>query len=182
MVRVWTALAVLAFAANVRAADAVTPADRSNVIAFAVGDTSNSVEYRRLFHGGQFALIALAAYIKDSSTASPPLLFPASSHYTEFGLGVRRNFLSGDQLRPFAQVTAGRSSASGNCSIASFWDYTATGGGEYFVSPRVSLEGSAGIDVGRGRSDCIAGVAGLTGSYSRTLNTFRAALGINLYF
>jgi hypothetical protein len=184
MKRLLLALAVLA-ATNLRAAEPVTPTtDRSNALAFAAGTSASDLEYRRIFHDSQFAVIVLAGYhsFASKTSDSPIGTFKQSGHSTELGLGLRRNFATGEQFRPFLQLSATSDHFSGNCAGGRFLSTLASGGGEYFVGSRVSLEGSAGVQLGNSSSTCTFSASETQTTHTTTINTIRAALGINFYF
>jgi len=185
MIKPWiTAAAIVIVASSLHAAEPVTPTDKTNVIAFAAGNDRGDVEYRHLFLNSRLAVLVLAGYHQSSSTASGSVDFHGSQHSTEFGLGLRHNFATIEQVRPFVQLTAARAHASGsNCTGFTDFSYAATAGGEYFVARRVSFEGSAGVAVGRSKSGCFI-TNGIPDSriHDTSVDTFRTALGINFYF
>lgn len=187
MIKPWIALAAIVISTSaLHASEPITPTDKTNVVAFVAGNNSGDIEYRHLFLNSRLAVIALAGYHEQTDESSGPQGFHLSQHSTELGLGVRHNFTTVEQIRPFVQLTVARSSGSTTgdpCgSGPTFWDYTAVGGGEYFVGRRVSLEGSAGLQVGRGRSGCFISDSGPARVNGRSINTFRTALGMNFYF
>jgi hypothetical protein len=185
MIKPWiTAAAIVVAASSLHAAEPVTPTDKTNVVAFSAGNDRSDVEYRRLFLNSRLAVIVLAGYHGSSSKSSGSVDFQSSQHSTEFGLGLRHNFATIEQVRPFVQLTAAREHTSGSdCTGATAFSYAATGGGEYFVGRRVSFEGSAGVQVGHDRSGCFLS-NGVPESRIHTsfVDTFRTAVGINFYF
>ena len=181
------AIAMALITTTLQAKEPITPTDRTNVIAFGVGSSIGDIEYRHLFHNSQFAMIALASYFERSLKGdSTIIVLPPEQHMRSIGLGlgIRRSFLTDAQLRPFVQLAVTRThNTEDGCSPAALWNPSAVGGGEYFVGSRMSLEGSAGMQLTRGTLRC--GAASL-GNEQKTritsLNTIRAALGINFYF
>lgn len=184
MIKPWIATVAIAIAAtSVRAAEPAPPTDKSNVIAFGAGNGVGTLEYRRTFLQSRLALIAIAGYQEVSAHSNDSTGdYHTSQHSTQLGLGVRHNFATIEQVRPFVQLSVSRNHSNGyGCMDSSFWGYAASGGGEYFVSRRVSFEGSAGVEVGRASNDCGGGTISAH-VHATTLNTFRTALGINFYF
>lgn len=187
MIKPWIALTAIVISTSaLHASEPMTPTDKTNVIAFVGGSSSRDVEYRHLFLNSRVALIVLAGYHEQTVDSADPFAFHDSRHGSEVGVGLRHNFSTADQIRPFVQLTVDRASSSGNvgnCDSSTFWGYSALGGAEYFVGRRVSLEGSAGLEVGRSRYGCFPsdGTAPSRG-HATTVDTFRTALGINFYF
>lgn len=186
MIKPWIAVAAIALAATTaRAAEPITPTtDKSNVIAFGAGNGSGAIEYRHLFLKSRLALIGEIAYHNQTTRSDDSSSVHYSQHATSLGLGLRQNFSTGEQLRPFVQLTVSRfhASPSGPCYGVNAWGYGASGGGEYFVGSRVSLEGSAGVSFGHSSSGCYVLPDNTQRIHTTSLDTFTTALGINFYF
>jgi opacity protein-like surface antigen len=184
------AAAMTLAATTLSAADVTPPTDKPNVFSFSIGSGQSDIEYRRMFADSRLALIAIAGYddqkFKSNATVGGTVNF--SQHALELGLGIRNNFNAGEQFRPFVQFDVRRTSANngagiGICEPSPFWNYNASGGAEYFVGHRVSVEGSAGLRYSRSSSDCSEPATGESFTSKATnFGTFRSAIGINFYF
>lgn len=175
---------VIAIATTTIAADEpIKPTERRNVLSFSVSGSSPSIEYRRMFLDSRLTLIAMGGYGTQTSQEPAPYK-PSSARFLELGLGLRRNFNATEQLRPFAQVEILRHSSaeSGQCGIPADWNYVATGGGEYFVGRRLSLEASAGLNYGRGGFGCFTDGSTTGTLKEKNFSTFRSAVSVNFYF
>jgi opacity protein-like surface antigen len=177
------------------AADPVTQdMSRKHVFTFSTSTSStvfggSDVEYRYMFANSRLAAIFFAGFGQESFTTTGSTTSHGSVHSTDLGAGLRRNFTPGEQLRPFVQFDVARSSSGDSCgaiSISPNWNYTASGGAEYFLGKRFSVEGRAGVRYARGSFNCNGAAIGVgTGVSSeslRTLATFRSALAVNFYF
>jgi len=185
------ALASIVLAATtLRGAEPITPpVDNHHVLSFAASNSSGDIEYRYMFHDSRLAAIALLGYSEQSSKSSSSSTVGNITSKSKFrtldlGAGLRNNFMTREQLRPFVQVDVLRSSTGSSChsiSVSPYWTYAASGGAEYFLGKRLSVEGRAGLRYAHSSSDCSLG--GVTESFSaRTAGTFRSALAINFYF
>jgi hypothetical protein len=177
------AIVIIVAVTAVRAAEPIKPTDRPNVFSFSVASSNTSIEYRRMFRDSRLTLIAIGGYATQTAQEPAPYK-PVSTHFLQLGLGLRRNFNTAEQFRPFAQVEILRhsSASTGQCGIPANWNYVASGGGEYFVAQRLSLEASAGLNYGRGGYGCFSDGT-TTGMLSaKTLGTFRSAVSVNFYF
>lgn len=178
------------------AADPVTQdMSRKHVFSFSTSTSStvfggSDIEYRHMFADSRLAAIFFAGFGQESFTITGSTSSHGSIHSTDLGAGLRRNFTPGEQLRPFVQVDVGRSSSGDSCgsiSASPTWNYTASGGAEYFLGKRFSVEGRAGLRYARGSLNCSAvgggavGVGGFSQS-ERSVATFRSALAVNFYF
>jgi hypothetical protein len=175
---------VIAIATTTVAADEPTkPTERRNAFSFSVSSESPSIEYRRMFLDSRLALIAMGGYGTQTSQEPAPNK-QVSARFLELGLGLRRNFNNAEQLRPFAQVEILRHSSadSGLCRIPADWNYLATGGGEYFVGRRLSLEASAGLNYVRGGFGCFTDGTTTGTLKAKSFGTFRSAVSVNFYF
>lgn len=174
-------LLVVAVASSALAADPVIPdPQRRTVLSFVTGFTDNDVEIGRTFLGGKYTALAFVGYLEEKFNDPGGT---SSLHALNLGVQGRRNFAVSDQIRPFAFANVFRTSSShsGPCSEAPNWAYGAGGGAEYFFSPRVSFEGTAGLAYGRTHETC-SGDAGTFTTSTKALNTFRSGIAINFYF
>lgn len=185
------ALASIALAATtLRGAEPTTPpVDNHHVLSFAASTTSGDIEYRYMFRDSRLAAIALLGYSEQSSTSRSSSTVGSITSKSKFrtldlGVGLRNNFMTREQLRPFVQVDVLRGSAGSGCGniyASPYWNYRASGGAEYFLGKRLSVEGLAGLQFAHSSSRCSQG--GVTESFSvRSAGTFRSALAINFYF
>lgn len=167
-----------------RAAEPIIPdTDRHHVLAFAASNDSGDIEYRYMFHDSRLAVIALFGYSRQTSKTTGVVTVRESTHALDLGLGLRHNFMTREQLRPFVQLDATRSSSGDSCGsvfITPVWGYSGTGGAEYFLGRRFSVEGRAGVRYTRGSSNCAGSV--FPKSSFHEVSTFRSALAINFYF
>jgi hypothetical protein len=184
-----TLLALLMVIAGtaLRAAEPVTPdTDKHNVLSFAASNSSADIEYRYMFHDSHLAAIAFLGYSEISSKFnSGAVNGHQSSHTLDLGAGLRHYFMPGEQLRPFVQADVIRSSSGESCTgifVSPTWNYSATGGAEYFLGKRFSVEGRAGVRYQHGSSNCSGVVGGSTTTSFHVVTTFRSALAINFYF
>lgn len=187
MIKPWIAVAALVAATTtLRASEPFTPTDKTNVIAFSAGNETGDIEYRHTFLNSRLALLALAGYHASSYHSNDPDVPDSSSHASELGIGLRNNFDMRERLRPFAQVEVIRTSATNyyvQCHASPSFNYIASGGGEYFLANRVSLEGSAGVAFFRSSQNCTYGDPPLAfKQQNRSFGTFRTLLSINFYF
>lgn len=178
-------LSSLIIATAIYAADPVSPApDRRTVLSFATSGSAGDIEGRRTFMNGRYVAIGFFGYAQETFDGT---YGKNTGHMTELGAGLRRNFALADQIRPFAQVDVFRSSGAdtGGCSASPSLRYGGRGGVEYFVSPRISVEGTAGLAYGRSHVSC-AGDGTITfppyTTTTKIINTFRTALALNFYF
>ena len=184
------ALALIVVAATtLRGAEPITPpVDNHHVLSFAASNSSGDIEYRYMFHDSRLAAIALLGYSEQSSKSSSSFSSGITSQVKfrtlDLGAGLRNNFMTREQLRPFVQVDVLRSSTGSGCVnvfASPYWNYTASGGAEYFLGKRLSVEGRAGLRYAHSSLDC--SFLGVTQTFSaRTVGTFRSALAINFYF
>src|SRR5260370_11613861 len=181
--------AIVVAATSLRGAEPITPSvDNHHVLSFAASTTSGDIEYRYMFHDSRLAAIAILGYdqqsSKSSSSSSSGITSQVKFHMLDLGVGLRNNFMTREQLRPFVQVDVLRSSASSGCGsryASPYWNYSASGGAEYFLGKRLSVEGRAGLRYAHASLDC--SFLGVTQTFSaRTAGTFRSALAINFYF
>ena len=100
----------------------------------------------------------------------------SSSSAYELGIGLRRNFGS-RPFRPFAHLEANRVWYDAGCAHISSSAYVGGGGVEYFVAPRVSIEGLAGVEHFANNQRCDA-----NSYHYRSTSTFRSAVSVSFYF
>lgn len=174
--------AAVLFAPHLIAADAP-----NNALSFTFSNADNTIAYRRSF--GMFAGLISAGYSKysyDSSDSSGNHT-NNSSHVWSLGAGLRRYLAAKSQLQPFVQADFARSTpgivAVGVGACGPYHNNTGTisGGAEYHVTPAISIEGRAGLSASSASTRC----SSTDYSYrtdSRTLGTFRSAIGLNFYF
>lgn len=158
--------------------------DRKTGFTFSVGTAGSDISLRRRLSPEWTALAAIGYSEQNAQpqTAGPVILTPYTLDVWSISAGARRYFAS-DELRPFAEVTAGMSRADfPGCSTSNSPRATIGGGVEYYVARRVSIEGSAGLGYSETSQSC--GVFG--GQEYRfeydSLNTFRTALSVTFYF
>jgi hypothetical protein len=171
----------LALAAATASAQTQTPTHPTG-ITFSVGQSSNDFSFRRLF-GTQWAGLATLGYGHGTSFAVVSSGENASVPTDSWSLGLsgRRYFAPAD-LRPFAEVGVGErwTEISGCPHIRSPFA-SASGGVEYHIAPRVSIEGSAGLSYSQFEQRC--NFNGFPTSFSQhSLSTFRSALSVTFYF
>src|SRR5258708_4909560 len=181
---------IVVAATTLRGAEPITPSvDNHHVLSFAASTTSGDIEYRYMFHDSRLAAIAILGYSEQSSTSSSSstvgsITSKSKFHMLDLGVGLRNNFMTREQLRPFVQVDVLRSSASSGCGsgyASPYWNYSASGGAEYFLGKRLSVEGRAGLRYAHASLDC--SLFGVTQTLSaHSTGTFRSALAINFYF
>lgn len=187
---------LLMVAATSLLAAGVEPTDKRNVLTFSTGSFANAgaaaggfvsggdLEYRRVFSDSRLVAIALFGYHEQSYSDGTGDHF--SAHLLDAGAGLRHNFTTADQFRPFIQGTITRSSyeqtASIQCDNQPYWSGAAAGGIEYFISPRFSVEGMGGLSYSRQRGRCGATGSGSYSFHSSQFSTFRSAVAINFYF
>jgi len=184
------AAAMTLAATTLSAADVTPPTDKPNVLAFSVASQNYDIEYRHMFADSKLAVIAIAGYyeVKFRNTQTAPNFNSQdiTNRFVDLGLGLRNNFRTGEQLRPFLQLDVHRSTqdtSSVDCQASPIWGYNATGGAEYFVGKQVSIEGSAGLHYGRTSEGCTNPNTGQSVSQkATTFGTFRSVVGINFYF
>ena len=99
-----------------------------------------------------------------------------SSDAYELGLAVRRTF-GVKPFRPFVHLEAIRNWYDFGCTHTASMDYLGGGGVEYFVAPRVSVEGLGGIEHNTLNSRCQDN----TYRAHQTL-TFRSGVFVSSYF
>ena len=149
-------------------------------ITFSVAQSGNDLSFRRLF-GTQWAGLATLGYSHGNAFSATAIGASTSTDSWQLGLSARRYFAPAE-LRPFAEIGAGeRWVEISGCSHIRTPFATATGGVEYHIAPRVSIEGSAGLSYSQFEQQCT--LAGTTNTFSQhSLSTFRSALSITFYF
>jgi len=157
---------------------AQTPTHRYGVT-FSVAQSSNEVAFRRLF-GTQWAGLASLGY-NHGTVFSAVGSGTVTADSWSIGLAGRRYFAPSD-LRPFAEGGGGlRWTDLPGCPHIRSPFASATGGVEYKVAERVSIEGSAGLSYSSVSQRCE--FDGIVTNYSQhSLSTFRSALSITFYF
>lgn len=181
------AIVVVAFTAGLlHAADPVAPQlEKRNAVSFDVASSSPELSARRTFFDGKLSLIGSVGYESLHYSASGGADYDSSYHVLDLGLGIRRNFLVAEKIRPFAQLQVNRTTANPNpvagaqVSSRPQWHYAALGGIEFFIARRLSLEGSAGVAYSNTTEHADTPP---TDYHSRTFNTFRSTVGVNFYF
>jgi hypothetical protein len=150
-----------------------------NGVTFSVAQASNEVAFRRLF-GTQWAGLASLGYDRGTvfSTAD---LGSVEADSWGVGLAARRYFAPAD-LRPFAEAGGGvRWTDLPGCTHIRSPFASATGGVEYKVAERVSIEGNAGLTYSSISQRCEFN--GITTNFNQhSLSTFRSALSLTFYF
>src|SRR5437773_10007924 len=167
------ALVLLAFAASLSAQTHPTG------ITFSVAQGGNDVAFRRLF-GTQWAALATLGYTHGTAF-SAAAVGSTTADFWSLGLSGRRYFAPAE-LRPFAEAGGGmRWTEIAGCPRLRNPFATATGGVEYNIAPRVSIEGSAGLSYSAFSQRCtIDGIT--TNFHQHPLSTFRSALSVTFYF
>ena len=155
--------------------------ERKTGITFSVANAGGDVSFRRLLPPN-WAVLGSLGYAKG--TAYPNAIGAPSADVTNWILsaGVRRYFAS-DELRPFAEASAGISWYDlPGCDATRSPRASAGGGVEYRVAKRVSIEGSAGLGYSKTTQRC-EGFNGIEYRYEYdSLSTFRTALSVTFYF
>jgi hypothetical protein len=151
-------------------------------LTFSVGQSSNDVSFRRLF-GNQWAALATLGYIHGSAFAVTTAGGTTEADSYSLELSGRRYFAPSD-LRPFVEAGGGLRwtdiDAPGCANVRSPFA-TASGGVEYHIAPRVSIEGTAGLSYSSFSQRCT--VNGISTNFSQhSLSTFRSALSLTFYF
>ena len=148
-------------------------------LTFSVGESSNEISFRRLF-GPQWAALGSLGYSHGTIFSTPDAGSSAVDQWS-VGLSARRYFAPAE-LRPFAQGGGGmRWTDLPGCAHLRSPFASATGGVEYKVAERVSIEGTAGLTYSSLSQRCE--VNGVTSNFSQhSLSTFRSALSITFYF
>ena len=160
---------------------AQTPTHR-NGFTFSVAQSSNEVAFRRLF-GTQWAGLATLGYNRGTVFSTATETGSVNVQADSWGLGLAaRRYFAPSELRPFAEAGGGlRWTDFPNCSHLRSPFATATGGVEYKVAERVSIEGSAGLSYSSTSQRCEFN--GIVSNFSQhSLSTFRSALSITFYF
>jgi len=161
---------------------AQTTATHKTGVTFSVAQASGEVSARRLF-GRQWAALGVLGYSHGTAYAYAPAspFYPNDITTWSAGLAARRYF-SPAPLRPFAELGAGvRRTDFAPCNHFNNPYGTAVGGVEYNVAPRVSIEGSAGLNYSSSSQRCNSG--GIEYRLdSHSFSTFRTALSITFYF
>lgn len=159
-------------------------ADRKTGLTFSVGQGDSAIAVRRIVTP-QWTLLGELSY--EHGSISPTSVGGPNIDVTRWGIGagVRRVFTS-DQLHPFLQLAANINRATlPGCGHASYPGIAGSGGVEYFVARRVSIEGVAGLSYSRFSQRCSApdvGTGTEVGYDSSTFSTFRSALSVTFYF
>lgn len=174
------ALLLLALAAATTASAQTSAQTHPTGITFSVAQSGNDLSFRRLF-GNEWAGLATLGYSHGTGFIVTSAGGPVDSDSWSIGLAGRRYFAAAD-LRPFAELGAGeRWTNIGDCTRLRSPFATATGGVEYHIAPRVSIEGSAGLSYAQFDQRCNAG--GISSTFRQdSFTTFRSALSITFYF
>ena len=163
-----TAVIVLAIAARGQEKD-TKPHD--NAITFGIGSGSSDISVRHIFRDRWTVLGTLGYGFPGVINVGA-----SSSSAYELGIGLRRNFGS-RPFRPFAHLEANRVWYDAGCAHISSSAYVGGGGVEYFVAPRVSIEGLAGVEHFANNQRCDA-----NSYHYRSTSTFRSAVSVSFYF
>ena len=174
------ALLLLALAAATTASAQTSTQTHPTGITFSVAQSGNDLSFRRLF-GNEWAGLATLGYSHGNNFIVNTAGQSSDIDTWSLGLSGRRYFASAE-LRPFAELGAGeRWTDIGGCGHLRNPFAAATGGVEYHIAPRVSIEGSAGLSYSEFEQRCTVG--GITNTFrQRSLTTFRSALSITFYF
>ena len=169
------AFVLLAFAATTLSAQT-----HPTGLTFSVAQSGNDVAFRRLF-GSQWAALATLGYSHGTAFSTAVPSGSTNADYWSLGLSGRRYFAP-SELRPFAEAGGGmRWTEIAGCPRLRNPFATATGGVEYNIAPRVSIEGSAGLSYSAFSQRCeIGGV--VSNFHQHSLSTFRSALSVTFYF
>jgi hypothetical protein len=128
---------VIAVAAQAQEKD-TKPHD--NAITFGVGLSSADVAVRHIFRD-RWAVLGRVGY----GSQGPAIASSGSVDSYDLGVAVRRMFGT-KPFRPFAHLEAIRRWSRFGCNHTATMSYVGGGGVEYFVAPRVSVEGLAGAE------------------------------------
>ena len=150
-------------------------------LTFSVAQAGNDVSFRRLF-GNQWAALATLGYSHGSAFAAA---VPAGVDTDSWSLGLTgRRYFAPSDLRPFVEAGGGlrwTDIESQGCGRVRSPFATASGGVEYNIAPRVSIEGTAGLSYSSFSQRCT--VNGIGTNFSQhSLSTFRSALSLTFYF
>ena len=119
-----------------------------NAITFGVGFGSTDIAVRHIFRD-RWAVLGRLGYGSQGPTLAPS----GSADSYDLGIAVRRMFGT-KPFRPFAHLEAIRHWSRFGCSHTASMSYVGGGGVEYFLAPRVSVEGLAGAEHDTVHSHC----------------------------
>jgi hypothetical protein len=149
-------------------------------LTFSAAQSGSDVAFRRLF-GTQWAALATLGYTHGTAFSTAAVGGTTDADFWSVGLSGRRYFAPTD-LRPFAEAGGGmRWTEIAGCPHIRNPFATATGGVEYNIAPRVSIEGSAGLSYSAFSERCT--IDGITTNFRQhSFSTFRTALSVTFYF
>lgn len=157
-------------------------ADRRTGLTFTVGQPANDISFRRLI-GSEWAALGSLGYSRGTAygvTAGGNE--PVDIDSWTLTAAARRYFAN-DQLRPFAEAGAGlRMTEVPGCDHLRSPYANVSGGVEYRIAPRVSIEGSAGLSYSELQQRCTAFDGTVFRLDTDSLSTFRTALSVTFYF
>ena len=159
--------------------------DRKNGFTFFFGTPDSGVSARRRVTP-DWTVLGTLSYSHNGQTVAT--IGPSGSGGVTswaLGAGVRRTFVS-DELRPFVELDASlhRTEVPG-CDHIGYPGFAASGGVEYFVAKRVSIEGQAGLSYTHFSQRCTQDLGAGPVEFrfdSHSLGTFRSALSLTFWF
>ena len=174
-----SALLLLLFAAVPLFAQSPPP-ERKTGLTFSIGSGDNAVALRRIVSPQWMVLGIFGVSHANNGIAVGTVEHPSITSWT-LGAGVRRVFVS-EELRPFVELDASmRRTQLPGCGHISSPFGSLSGGVEYFVAKRVSIEGSAGVNYSNFSERCTSDFGEIRYD-AHTFSTFRSALSVTFYF
>lgn len=175
-----SALLLLLFAAVPLFAQSPPP-DRKTGLTFSIGSADNAIALRRIVSPQWMVLGIFGVSRGNFGVVAGNGEQPSVTSWA-LGAGVRRVFVS-EELRPFLELDASvRRTELPGCGHLSSPFGSLSGGVEYFVAKRVSIEGSAGVNYTNVSERCNSSDFGEIRYDAHTFSTFRSALSVTFYF
>src|ERR1044071_4819117 len=155
------------------------PPERKTGFSFSLGSGDSAISMRRVV-SPQWMVLGILGFAHGNSGV---VVTTGTADVTSWslGAGVRRVFVS-EELRPFLEVDAAyRRTNFGGRGHVSSPTASVNGGVEDFVSKRVSVEGSAGVNYVGISQRCSSDVGDFRYD-AHSFSTFRSALSLTFSF
>jgi len=157
------------------------PPERKTGLTFSIGSGDNAIALRCIV-SPQWMVLGILGFSHGDNGVVGSIGSQSSVTSWALGAGVRRVFVS-EELRPFVEFDASvRRTQLPGCGHISSPFGSLSGGVEYFVAKRVSIEGSAGVNYINISERCSSSDFGEIRYDAHTLSTFRSALSVTFYF
>ena len=156
-------------------------AEHRTGLTFSAGFGANDIAVRRMI-GSEWAALGTLGYQRSNAFVTTASSEPVDVDFWTLTAGARRYFAQ-KPLRPFAEANLGlRLMEFPGCGHLRNPYASAGGGVEYSIAPRVSIEGSAGLQYSDYNQRCTANDGTGFRIDQHSLSTFRTALSVTFYF